>query len=83
MKKNDIPRACKIQLGYKDDYRSEMLYRQGGYKYAGITIGSDVVIGAGSVVTKNIPSNTVAAGNPAKVIKEGIVLNNDTRIVGY
>lgn len=35
----------------------------------GVTIGDNTVIGAGSVVTKNIPSNVVAAGNPCKVIK--------------
>ncbi|MFT5295393.1 MAG: maltose O-acetyltransferase [Colwellia sp.] len=35
----------------------------------GVTIGDNVTIGAGSVVTKDIPSNTFAAGNPAKVIK--------------
>lgn len=31
-----------------------------------VTIGDNVVIGAGSVVTKDIPSNTVVKGNPAK-----------------
>ncbi len=36
----------------------------------GVTIGDNTVIGAGSVVTKNIPSNVVAAGNPCKVIKQ-------------
>lgn len=36
----------------------------------GITIGDNTTIGAGSVVTKDIPSNVVAAGNPCKVIKE-------------
>ncbi len=35
----------------------------------GVTIGDNVTIGAGSVVTKDIPSNTVAVGNPCKVIK--------------
>lgn len=35
----------------------------------GVTIGSRSVIGAGSVVTKDIPSDCIAAGNPAKVIK--------------
>jgi acetyltransferase-like isoleucine patch superfamily enzyme len=31
-----------------------------------VTIGDNVIIGAGSVVTKDIPSNTVVKGNPAK-----------------
>lgn len=35
----------------------------------GVTIGSNSIIGAGSVVTKDIPANTVAAGNPAQVVK--------------
>ena len=35
----------------------------------GVSIGDNVVIGAGSVVTKDIPSNTVVAGTPAKIIK--------------
>ena len=35
----------------------------------GVTIGDNVVIGAGSVVNKDIPSNSVAVGNPCKVIK--------------
>ncbi|WP_338407698.1 sugar O-acetyltransferase [uncultured Flavobacterium sp.] len=36
----------------------------------GITIGNGCIIGAGSVVTKDIPENSMAVGNPAKVIKE-------------
>lgn len=36
----------------------------------GVTIGKNSVIGSGSVVTKNIPANVVAAGNPCKVIRE-------------
>ena len=35
----------------------------------GVTIGDNVTIGAGSVVTKDIPANSIAVGNPAKVIK--------------
>ena len=36
----------------------------------GVTIGDNVVIGAGSVVTKDIPSNVVAMGTPCKVVRE-------------
>ncbi len=35
----------------------------------GVTIGDNAVIGAGSVVTKDIPANTLAVGNPCKVIR--------------
>jgi acetyltransferase-like isoleucine patch superfamily enzyme len=41
----------------------------------GVEIGDGVIIGAGSVVTKSIPANTIAVGNPARVIKE-IEVNN-------
>lgn len=36
----------------------------------GVTIGDNTVIGAGSVVTKDIPADCIAAGNPCKVIRE-------------
>lgn len=36
----------------------------------GINIGDNSVIGAGSVVTKDIPANTVAVGNPCRVLRE-------------
>ena len=36
----------------------------------GITVGDNVVIGAGSVVTKDIPSNTLAVGSPCRVLRE-------------
>lgn len=35
----------------------------------GVTIGENTVIGAGSVVTKSIPANCVAVGNPCRVIR--------------
>lgn len=35
----------------------------------GITIGENSLIGAGAIVTKDVPANTIVAGNPAKVIK--------------
>lgn len=36
----------------------------------GVTIGDNTVIGAGSVVTKDIPANVVAVGNPCRVMRE-------------
>lgn len=39
---------------------------------AGVTIGDEVIVGAGSIVTKDVPSNSIVAGNPAKIIKSGI-----------
>ena len=36
----------------------------------GVTIGDNAVIGAGSIVTRDIPANTVAVGNPCRVVRE-------------
>ena len=36
----------------------------------GVTIGDNVVVGAGSVVTKDIPANVIAVGNPCRVLRE-------------
>ncbi len=36
----------------------------------GVTVGENSIVGAGAVVTKNVPPNTVVAGVPAKVIKK-------------
>ena len=36
---------------------------------ANVTIGEDAIVGAGSVVTKNVPANTIVAGNPAKIFR--------------
>jgi len=38
----------------------------------GVNIGDEVVVGAGSVVTKDVPSNCIVAGNPAIIIKRNI-----------
>jgi len=36
---------------------------------ANLTIGEGAIVGAGSVVTKDVPANTIVAGNPAKVLR--------------
>ncbi len=38
----------------------------------GVRIGDHVIVGAGSVITKDVKSNCIVAGNPAKIIKENI-----------
>jgi acetyltransferase-like isoleucine patch superfamily enzyme len=43
---------------------------------AGVRIGDEVVVAAGSVVTRNVPSKSIAAGNPAKIIKRDIDIHN-------
>jgi len=35
----------------------------------GVTIGINAIVGAGAVVTKNIPDNSIVFGNPAKIIR--------------
>ena len=66
----DIP---FIDQGYYPD--AAVIIKKGSWIGAnvillpGITIGENTVIGAGSVVTKSIPANVVAVGNPAKVVK--------------
>jgi acetyltransferase-like isoleucine patch superfamily enzyme len=40
----------------------------------GIRIGDQCIVGAGSVVTKNVPSHCIVAGNPAKIIRSDIQL---------
>ena len=38
----------------------------------GVTIGNNAIVGAGAVVTRDVPANCVAAGNPARVVRKGV-----------
>lgn len=49
----------------------------------GVKVGDEVIIGSGSVVTKDVESNTIVAGNPARVIKTGIKTKTYGQIVNY
>ena len=40
------------------------------YILAGVTIGDNTIIGTGSIVTKDIPANVIAVGNPCKVLRQ-------------
>ncbi len=49
----------------------------GTHVMPGVTIGSNVVIGGGSIVVNDIPDNSLAVGNPCKVIRK--ITNEDTQ----
>jgi len=49
----------------------------------GVIIGDEVIIGAGSVVTKNVPSKTIVAGNPARIIKKDIIMNEKAEWINW
>ena len=46
---------------------------------ANLTIGENAIVGAGSVVTRDVPANTIVAGNPAKVLRS---IENPTKVNG-
>ncbi|QMU66299.1 MAG: acyltransferase [Flavobacteriaceae bacterium] len=48
-----------------------------------VTIGDNVVIGANSVVTKDVPLNTIAVGNPCKVVKEKGTYTEDLTVIVF
>jgi acetyltransferase-like isoleucine patch superfamily enzyme len=72
------PRATSKQgdLQTEDDWKVEpIVVKKGASIGSGatilshVTIGENAIIGAGSVVTKDVPSNSIVAGNPAKFIR--------------
>ena len=77
---NDIfPRATagEGQLQTEEDWECiPTLIKQGASigssatLLCGITVGEKAIVGAGSVVTKDVPANAIVAGNPAKVLRE-------------
>lgn len=49
----------------------------------GVKVGDNVIVAAGAVVSKDVPDNCIVAGNPAKVIKEGIEINEHGIITNH
>ena len=47
----------------------------------GVRIGNSSVIALGSIVTKNVPSNVIVAGSPAKVVRRDIVWEHNPKVV--
>ena len=81
---NEFNRTDETPAGLKE--RDEILkeicgtYGEDLYVLPGITIGDNSIIGAGSVVTKDIPANVIAVGSPAKVLRE--ITEDDDRYEG-
>lgn len=68
--------------GYVDTYIGHHTI-VGGYSVVlpGIKIGNHCMVAAGSIVTKDVPDHCLVGGNPAKIIKEGIEINDHYQIV--
>ena len=65
LKKHGYPRTVKSVV-----IKKGAVISVGCIIIAGVTIGENAMVGAGSVVTNDIPDNCVAVGNPARVIKK-------------
>jgi Acetyltransferase (isoleucine patch superfamily) len=63
-------RNCGLEYAYPVSIGNNVWIGAQACILPGVNIGDNTVIGAGSVVTKDIPANVVAAGNPCRVIRE-------------
>lgn len=63
-------RRNKLEAGAPIVIHDNVWLGGGAIVLAGVTIGENSVIGAGAVVTRDVPANVVAVGNPARVIRQ-------------
>jgi maltose O-acetyltransferase len=64
-------RASGLELGKPVRIGRNVWIGGGAILLPGVTVGDDAVIGAGSVVTRDVPAGATVAGNPAKVLRSG------------
>jgi maltose O-acetyltransferase len=65
----DAAQRRKVEYGKPVAIGSDVWVGGGALIMPGVTIGSRAVIGAGSVVTRNVPADVFAAGNPCRVVR--------------
>ena len=75
------------QLKSEDDWNCEVTLVKRGASIGsgvtllgGITVGENAIVGAGSVVTGDVPANATIAGNPARVLKNRFASTNESPI---
>jgi UDP-2-acetamido-3-amino-2,3-dideoxy-glucuronate N-acetyltransferase len=75
------------QLKSEDDWNCEVTLVKRGASIGsgvtllgGITVGENAIVGAGSVVTGDVPANATVAGNPARVLKNRVASTNESPI---
>ena len=66
----DAEERRSVEYGKPIDIGADVWFGGGALILAGVTIGARSVIGAGSVVTRDVPEDVVAVGNPCRVIRQ-------------
>ena len=65
-----VARATRFEWGEPITLEDEVWLGGGVIVLPGVTIGARTVVGAGAIVTRDLPAGVVAAGNPARVLRE-------------
>lgn len=76
------PRRRRLEAGEPITIEDNVWLGGGVIVLPGVTIGADTVVGAGTVVTRDLPPGVVAAGNPARVIRQLPVAEQESRSPG-
>lgn len=69
---NYLERASGLELGKPISIGDDVWVGGGAIICPGVTIGHRSIIGAGSIVTRDVPDDVIAAGNPCRIIKQKI-----------